>query len=76
MEIKVNIGFEQLLFFLKHLAFEEKKKIFTELQKEFLFTPKKANKLQQILLKGPTWSEKEFKNYCLTKEQLNHFPSE
>ena len=35
---------------------------------------KNQNALQKILLTGPTWTDKEYKNFLLTKEQLKLFP--
>ena len=73
MKMNVNIGLEQILDFIRQLPFNEKEKLVSEIQKE-RNVKSKTNQLQKVLLQGPTWSEKEYKNYLKTRVQLNRFP--
>lgn len=70
MKISLELTFDQLLLFIRHLSLQEKKQLLEIVQKE-VAKEEKPNGLQQLLLKGPTWSEEEYQNFLIAREQLD-----
>ncbi|MBI4649038.1 MAG: hypothetical protein HY738_21230 [Bacteroidia bacterium] len=76
MILNIDIGYEQILNFIRQLSFPDKKKLFLELHKEVEISKKQdkpVSSLQKLLLQGPTWTEQEYKNFLKTRDQLNQF---
>lgn len=72
LELKINLSFDQLLYFVQQLPSTEKRKLIDIVQEEFLPKPKKKfNPLQELLLAGPTWGEQEHQEYLFARKQLN-----
>jgi len=66
MKISVDINFEQLLASVRQLAPSERIQLLealTEEEEEIQQAEKKPNQLQELLLKGPTWSETDYQNF-------------
>jgi hypothetical protein len=62
MELKIEIGFDQLLDAVKQLPDEQRAKLKAELNKK----PKTApalNDFQKFLLNGPVMSDEQYKEY-------------
>ncbi|MEP7168877.1 MAG: hypothetical protein ABI855_05855 [Bacteroidota bacterium] len=74
MEIKLKLGLNQVLSLIRQLSISEKRKIAKELQIE-LRSLSNGNDLQKLLLNGPTWTNKEYKDFLKKRNQLNNFPS-
>ena len=70
MKISLELKFDQLLQFIRQLSLQEKKKLL-EVVKNEVAQEEKPSELQQLLLKGPTWSEEEYKRFLIAREQLN-----
>ncbi len=70
MKISLELKFEQLLQFIQQLPLQEKKKLLEAVQRE-VKQEEETNALQQLLLQGPTWSEKEYQDFLIAREQLN-----
>lgn len=74
MELNFKLGFEQLLFLAKQLPLKQKRKLAEALQSE-LHQKQKPSDLQKLLMKGPTWSNAEYKAFLKRKNQIDKFPS-
>ena len=70
MKISLELKFDQLLQFVRQLSLQEKKQLL-EVVKNEVAQEEKPSELQQLLLKGPTWSEEEYKRFLISREQLN-----
>ncbi len=73
MNVSLEIGYEQLLALIRQLTPKQKKQLVTELQQE---TKEEGpvpgpNNLQQLLLRGPVWTDEEYENVMKTKAQLD-----
>jgi hypothetical protein len=75
MEIKLKLDFNQILMLIHQLSISEKRKIATQLQVDLDRKQKSGNDLQRFLLKGPTWTDKEYKEFQKRRKQVNKFPS-
>lgn len=73
MELKINLGFDQVLNLVRQLSKTEKQKLAEVIQKD-LDVKKEQSNLANILLNGPTWTDEEYKKICLIREQINQFP--
>ena len=74
MEANIHIGYDQIMGMIHQLPRNDIKKLLKNIQAEF-FAEKPLSKtpseLQNILLKAPTWSETEYKEYLKAREHLN-----
>lgn len=70
MKVNIELNYEQLLASIKQLPLAERKRLLEALTKD-VQTEKKPNQLQELLLKGPTWSEADYQKFLKTREQLN-----
>jgi hypothetical protein len=77
MEVKVSIGYNQILELVAQLPPAELEQLAAVVQDALKSKKKKPPKtpLQELLLKAPTWTEKEYQNYLEVKAHLNQFRS-
>jgi len=70
MNLNLEIGYEQLLKLVMQLSSRQRKQLVEAIKKAEM-PMKPSNKLQDLLLTGPVWTEEEYQNVLKTKEQLN-----
>lgn len=61
---------EQLLQFIQQLSLQEKKQLLKVVQHE-VAQQEQQTELQALLLQGPTWSEEEYQDFVVARNQLN-----
>lgn len=72
MELKIEIGFEELLSAIKQLPDNQLAILKQELVKK-RETPVKNSKLKTLLLKGPVMTDEQYKAFKETRKQLNQW---
>lgn len=70
MNLNLEIGFEQLLKLVMQLPSKQRKQVAEAIQKAES-NPEQPQKLQELLLTGPVWTEEEYQYVLKTREQLN-----
>jgi hypothetical protein len=69
MELRVDIGFDQLIHMVKQLPRKQLEKLLTEVSR--LPRPvAKSGDLKSLLLSGPTFSEEQLQDIYKTREAL------
>lgn len=70
MNLNVEIGFEQLLYLVMQLPPKQRKQLAEALAKVDKEQPT-PNRLQELLLTGPVWTEEEYQQVLKNRERLN-----
>jgi len=72
MELKLNIGYDQLPLLVKQLPANQIAKIKSELDDKYVLSKSKVEitEFQKFLLNGPVMSKEQYKNYF---EHRKHF---
>ena len=70
MELKINIEYEQILRLIFQLPKEDIERLANTLLSE-ISKKRSKEKLQEMLLKAPTWTENDFSDYKNARDQLN-----
>ena len=75
MEIKINIGIEQILYAIRQLPGNQIARIKTELNKSFTqkAKPQQASALQEFLLQAPVMSEEQYLSFSDNRKQLKQW---
>lgn len=77
MEVRVNIGYDEVLRLVKQLPYKEKRRLSSEIAREL--RPQKAiantecNELQDFLLKGPVMSDDQFREFKDLRKDFARF---
>ena len=72
MEMKINIGFEQLLQLVKMLPASQLSKLKAELQNEKISVVNN-NDLKAFLLQAPTFNSKQISAIAATRKSINQW---
>lgn len=70
MERTYNINYNQIITLVHKLSFKDKKKLAVAIQSE-LESEKPSKKLQELLLKGPVWSENDYNDFLTARDYFN-----
>lgn len=75
MELKVNIAYNQVIELISQLPQSELEKLAKAIQVALKSKKKKKppSPFQELLLKAPTWSDKEYQDYLDAKNHFNQF---
>lgn len=75
MEVKLNIGYDQLLKLVKQLPASQLARLKTELDDKFLTNKSKEeiSELQNFLLEGPVMTDDEYKLYLENRKKINQW---
>lgn len=72
MELRVNIGINQLLGFIQGLSYNEKILIKTQLDKNLIEPKIQENEdLHSLLVNGPIMKSEDYNNYKSLKKEFN-----
>lgn len=73
MEIKIDIGYKQLLKLIKQLPASQVAKLKAELDETFIATKseKEISDLQQFLIEGPVMSDDQYLFFKENRKKLN-----
>ncbi|MCF8460254.1 MAG: hypothetical protein K9G46_05990 [Flavobacteriales bacterium] len=70
MEVKIDIGVEQLLSMVKQLPQQDVEQLLSRIQTEMAQKSDK-NKLQELLRNAPTWSDEDFSAFQEARDYIN-----
>lgn len=74
MELKVDIGFDQLLHAIKKLPLAKINQLKIELSEGFLGADDNhRSDFQKLLLKGPTMSEEQYTNFKEVRSKISQW---
>lgn len=68
MKLKFDVSYKQLLLLLEQLSEEQKIDLYHKLKAEF---STKSNKLQELILSAPTWTDSDYDAYIQVREHSN-----
>lgn len=72
MELKLNLEYNQLLRLVQQLSERDKEKLVNRLQSELSFNKTgRKEKLQDLILKAPTWNEEQLLDCKATRNHIN-----
>lgn len=72
MEFKVNLEYNQLLKLIQQLPQEKLEKLTKTLQTELQVKKTSSkNKIKQLVLDAPTWSDEQFKDFQEARDFIN-----
>jgi hypothetical protein len=72
MELKLNIGLNQIVGLIKELPYNDKLVLKTQLDKDLSIKSKESNlTLRQLLLTGPVMTKEGYTDYKALKKQFN-----
>ena len=66
MNLNLEIGYEQLLKLVMQLPSRQRKQLVEAIKKAEMPPANPSNKLQDLLLTGPVWTEEEYQNVLKT----------
>jgi hypothetical protein len=70
MELKLNIDYNQILGLIHQLSEKEIRKLAVTLQSEII-SKKSSNKIQEIILNAPTWTDSDLNDYNEARSFIN-----
>ena len=70
MELRIDIDYNQILRLIHQLPKKEIEKLTNTLQTE-IATKKPSKAIQKMILKAPTWSDSDLKDYNDARNHLN-----
>ena len=71
MELKVEIGFDQLMNAIKQLPAAKLKQLKAELSEQTLTETMSRKNIQHLLLNGPVMSDVQYEDYKAIRDRLN-----
>jgi len=71
MELKINIGYAQVLELVGQLPKKDIQKLVKQVQGGFENPEKKQIPIQELILQAPTWTDEEYNNYLETRKHIN-----
>ncbi|MEK6479595.1 hypothetical protein WJR50_18765 [Catalinimonas sp. 4WD22] len=72
MEIKVNIEYDQILELIQQLPEEKLTELIETLQDELKVKKLSSKeKLKQLILEAPSWTEQQLKDFQETRDSIN-----
>ena len=77
MELKVNIGYPQVMELVGQLSNKDLRKLVNHIQSKYVLPVKEQTLkqsrtlIQDLILQAPTWTDDEYNNYLETKQHLN-----
>ncbi len=70
MELRINLDYNQILGLIHQLPVNEIEKLAIALQSE-VSSKKQSRSIQELILKAPTWSDADFKDYQEARNHIN-----
>jgi hypothetical protein len=70
MELRINIDYTQILALIQQLPKRDIERLAITLQSE-ISTKKTTKSLKELILKAPTWSDSDFKDYQEVRNFIN-----
>ena len=75
MELKINIGFDQVINIIKQLPANQIEKIKLELSSDYISdkATREISKFQKFLLSGPVMSDEQYEAFKEYREKINQW---
>jgi len=70
MELSINVNYNQILRLIRQLPKRDIEKLTRTLQSE-ISAEESAKSLDELILKAPTWSDSDLKNFKETRNHIN-----
>jgi hypothetical protein len=72
MQLKINIGYEEVYNLVKQLPKSDIRKLTISINKELVDTSEKdkKSKLSDLILNSPLWTDEEMSNYLSVREYI------
>jgi len=71
MELKVNIGYRQVLELVDQLPERDIQKLIRKIQCKFESHEKKRTSIQELILQAPTWTDEEYNDFLENRTHIN-----
>ena len=76
MEIKINIGYPQVLEMIEQLSEKDIQKIAIYIQNKYIISTTEwirpqHTSIQDLIMQAPTWTDEEYNNYLEVRNHVN-----
>ena len=71
MELKINIGYSQVLELVNQLSEKDFQKLLKRINGKFESPPKKRTPMHELIMQAPTWSDEDYNNYLEVRNHIN-----
>lgn len=74
MQLKINIGYDEVYNLVKQLPKSDIRKLTISINKELVDTSEKDKKSQltDLILNSPLWTDEEMSNYLSVRDYINN----
>ena len=71
MELKINIGYTQVLELVEQLPDKDVKNLMKRIQGKFDNPNRERVPIHELIMQAPTWTDEEYKNYLEVRKHIN-----
>ena len=71
MELKLKIGYTQVLELVDQLPEKDVQKLIKKIQSKFDCTEKERVSIHELIMQAPTWTDEEYNNYLEVRKHIN-----
>ena len=71
MELKIKIGYRQVFELVNQLSDRDIQKLVKKIQDKSKTVNTERVSIQELILKSPTWTDKEYDNYLEIRNHIN-----
>ena len=77
MELKINIGYPQVLELVGQLPEKDILKLAKHIQNKFAISakewmhPQRHSSIQELIMQAPTWTDEEYSDYLEVRQHIN-----
>ena len=77
MELKINVGYSQVLELVGQLPEGDIQKLARYIQNKFAISakerisPQKRTPVQELIMQAPTWTDEEYNDYLEARQHIN-----
>jgi hypothetical protein len=77
MELKINIGYPQVLELVGQLPEKDIQKLARYIQNKFAFSakewiyPQRHTPIRELIMQAPTWTDDEYNDYLEARQHIN-----
>ena len=71
MELKINIGYTQVLELVDQLPEKDVQKLMKQIRGKFDRPDKERIPIHELIMQAPTWTDEEYGNYLEIRKHIN-----
>jgi hypothetical protein len=77
MELKINIGYPQVMELVGQLPERDIQKLAKRIRNKYVLSAKtrivnqRHTSIQELIMQAPTWTDEEYNNYIETRKHIN-----